>query len=106
MHVRLKNLLVTPSGKTLASDARGLLVRVDGLACDAVCARRVKTSLARLPGVSRVEYRPDDDSFLLVGTGEVPESAVNRAVQRAAVAMPVRRLIGRLTRKRGVEADT
>ena len=54
MRLRLENLPITPRARLLSASQDEVRLAVDGLVCG-VCAGRVQSALARLPGVASAE---------------------------------------------------
>lgn len=54
MRLRLENLPVTPRARLLSASQDEVRLAVDGLVCG-VCAGRVQSALAQLPGVASAE---------------------------------------------------
>lgn len=54
MRLRLENLPITPRARLLSASEDELRLAVDGLVCG-VCAGRVQSALAQMPGVASAE---------------------------------------------------
>ena len=54
MRLRLENLPITPRARLLSASQDEVRLAVDGLVCG-VCAGRVQSALAQLPGVASAE---------------------------------------------------
>ena len=54
MKLRPKNLLITPEARVLSASDSEVRLAVDGLVCG-ICAGRVQSALADLPGVESAE---------------------------------------------------
>ena len=54
MRLRLENLPITPRARLLSASQDEVRLAVDGLVCG-VCAGRVQSALAQLPGVAAAE---------------------------------------------------
>ena len=54
MQLRLEHLPITPRARILSATDDEVRLAVDGLVCN-ICAGRVQTALARLPGVASAE---------------------------------------------------
>ena len=75
MKLRPKNLLITPEARILSASDSEVHLAVDGLFCG-ICAGRVQSALADLPGVESAECSLE--------TGEGPRPAERR--QRCRLA--------------------
>jgi len=97
MRLLLHRLLERPRVRLIARDGDVTRLRIEGLVCDAVCARRTASALRRVDGVRSV--RVDFAS----GTAEVTgpptaEAAYDRAVQRVVAFGFARRWLAALAR--------
>lgn len=77
------------------ADPREARVRVEGLVCSA-CAARVERSLRRVPGVEAARVDLRTGVAAVRRRPDVPDAALEAAVRRAALLMPVRRLLAAL----------
>lgn len=98
MRIRVRRLLERPRVRVIARDGDVTRLRVEGLVCDAVCARRAAASLRHVDGVRAV--RVDFAS----GTAEVAgapaaEAAYDRALQRVVAFGRARRWLAAAARR-------
>ena len=82
MKLRPKNLLITPEARILSASDSEVRLAVDGLFCG-ICAGRVQSALADLPGVESAECS------LETGEARVRLNAANDADWIAAVESTV-----------------
>ncbi len=77
----LGNIFVNPRAHATGAPAGpgGARVRVEGLVCSSICARRVRASLLRLPGVVKVDFDPMMDTFQVSGTRVLSAEELERA---------------------------
>lgn len=79
---------------------------VDGLVCG-MCAGRTRSALADIEGVHDVEVDLARGVAVVHHEGDLPRmSAMQRALDRVVIALPVRRLLDRLTHRRGRRKPT
>jgi copper chaperone CopZ len=76
-------------------DAGLVRVRIDGLLCSA-CATRTEGFLARVPGVDWARVDLDAGRAVVRRAEGVGDEELEAAVRRAALFMPLRRLLARL----------
>lgn len=96
MRIRLSRLFQAPAARVIARDGEVTRLALDGLVCDRMCAARARSSLQRLPGVRAASVDFTAATALVEGAA-LPAAAYDRALRRAAVAMPLRRLLARCT---------
>ena len=82
---------------------RKAVVAVEGLVCNAVCVRRVLTSLETQPYVATVTREPDSDAFIVTYHGPTARGEELAAAALAPVVAPglrvfIERLWARLRR--------
>ncbi len=99
--IKPRRLLRAPESRVTALAEGHARLEIDGLVCG-VCANRVKASLSRLDGVSAVACDLESGTAIVRLHRPVPEDALNAAVQRAAIAQPLRRAIERAARAVGL----
>ena len=94
----LKNLLVFPEAHVAPCTSDGQSeVYVRGLACNSICARRVKQALSALEGVSSVSFDPQRDVFAIEHAAEgVSADAFQDAVRGQVVFPWARRVLAGL----------
>ena len=87
------NRLFTDVKTSVESQADGVTrLRVDGMVCDEVCARRAGDALAAMPGVDSVDV--DFDAGTATVRGAAHEAAdYDRAVRGVVAGKPARRLL-------------
>ncbi len=95
-----QRLLQTPDAQLAERNGEYATLVVQGLVCT-FCARRVTASLNRLDGVESVSCNLDSGTATLQIRGDLGEETLRAAVIRAAVAMPLRRVITRLAARIG-----
>ncbi len=95
MAIKPWRLLTTPRASVVDRDVDGALatLRVDGLVCS-LCARRVSSALERVDGVIEAECDLNSGTAVVRTRGSVNDDALTSAVTAAAIAMPVRRVLG------------
>lgn len=91
--IRPGNLRVVPRAYTETVTETTVTLRVDGLFCD-VCATRVQTRLASLPGVESVSCTIDTERALIeFDPARVTPAELERRAESAAILMPLRRML-------------
>lgn len=104
MRLNLRRLAHEPAVRVLSREGEETRLRIDGLVCDAVCARRSSAALRRLPGVTGVAVDFRAGTAVVRGTHH-PEAAYHRAVQGQVAGLALRRLLARsFGRRAGIEA--
>ena len=104
LRLHLSRLLATPEVRVIERGDGRSLVAVDGLVCGA-CAGRASRALAGVEGVRGVEVDLDRGVAYLEHDGELPRPlAMQSALDRVVVALPLRRLLARLVRRRNARA--
>jgi copper chaperone CopZ len=94
MRFRWHRLLQNPTTRVIAVDGGVARLRVDGMVCSGVCAVRTRQALASVEGVRSVHVDFDAGEATVEGTPR--DAAVyERAVARAVLARPARKLIER-----------
>lgn len=95
--LHLRRLLVAPRVAVAASTPAGAEVRVDGLVCG-VCALRTAAALRSVRGVQDacVDLDAGRATLSLAPGAVVDPVAMQRALERVVIAMPLRRRIERL----------
>jgi copper chaperone CopZ len=73
-------------------------LRIDGMACDAICATRTQRALAALDGVEDVHVDFEHGTAVVRGAPRQAEE-YDRALGRVVTAMPLRRAIERTVRR-------
>ena len=102
LRLHLSRLLTAPEVRVIERGEGRSLIAVDGLVCGA-CAGRASRALAGVEGVRGVEVDLDRGVAFLEHDGELPRpTAMQSALDRVVVALPLRRLIARLVRRRNV----
>ena len=70
------------------------VVRVEGLVCDSICARRARRGLEDLPSVTQVRHLPGSDRFVVEYQGApLHPYLVQAAVLSQVVALWLRKLL-------------
>ncbi|HEY8489688.1 MAG TPA: heavy metal-associated domain-containing protein [Dehalococcoidia bacterium] len=98
VHVIPERIWTVPNARaepSPAADPREARVRVEGLVCSA-CAARVERSLRRVPGVEAARVDLRTGVAAVRRRPDVPDAALEAAVRRAALLMPLRRLLAAL----------
>ena len=106
MRIFWRRLLTAPSVRVLSSEDDTVRLKVEGLACDGVCAVRAQDALRRVPGVR--DAIVDFDSGIATVVGTPTDAAVyDRAVKRVVAGMGLRRVVehayGWIRRRRTAE---
>ncbi len=78
-----------------------MTLHVQGLVCT-LCARRVAASLNQLDGVEAASCDLDSGSAAVRLSSDLDAATLRAAVVRAAVAMPLRRMVARLAGGAGI----
>ncbi len=101
LQVRPARLLEAPAVGAAALDGPVLKAQLRGVVCG-VCAARSRRALEGIPGVEAASVDLDSGrATLRLSPGAVVDQEhLRRALERAVVAMPVRRLIERIARRR------
>lgn len=107
-HIHPSRLRTAPGLRPIERGEGRTTFAVDGLVCG-LCAARTRTALAGVEGVCSVDVDLDRGIAEVEHEGALPgPAALQSALDRAVVALPVRKLIDRLThrrvRRRGHEA--
>ena len=100
MRILWRRLLVNPTTSVETRDGDTTVLRVDGLACDTVCAARTREALAALPGVTDVRVDLDTGRATITGAPHDPD-VYERAVTSQVAVRPLRRAIEALHRRLG-----
>ena len=104
LRLYLSRLLTVPAVRVIERGEGRSLVAVDGLVCE-TCADRASRALADVEGVRDVEIDLDRGVASVEHDGELPRlTAMQSAIDRVSVALPVRRLLARLVRRRSARA--
>ena len=95
MRILWHRLLTNPRTHVESADGDATRLKVEGLACDAVCVRRTRKALLKLEGVRRVSVDLDDGIATIEGA-QYPADVYERVVTSQVAGKPVRRLIERV----------
>ena len=93
----VRNIFVTPNARVTSWREGGYPsthVQVQGLLCNILCVRRVKTALEGLPGVSEVEFDPRSDTFALKSATPLVMAEVRCSVLGQVVLLWLRNFLG------------
>ncbi|MXZ46297.1 MAG: heavy-metal-associated domain-containing protein [Chloroflexi bacterium] len=106
LHVHPSRLRTAPALRAIESDDGSTTFAVDGLVCG-MCAARTRSALSGTEGVRGVEVDLERGVAVVRHEGDPPRLAtMQRAVDRMVIALPVRRLLDRLTHRRARSART
>jgi hypothetical protein len=100
--LRLDRLFSYPRTRVLSREGDVTRVQIEGLVCSSVCAVRSRQTLARLPGVRRIDIDFASGIATIVGTTTEP-AAYQRAIDSVIAGKPIRRALDRLRRSGGDE---
>ena len=95
MRLRLENLPITPRARLLSASEDELSLAVDGLVCG-VCAGRVQSALAQLPGVASAECSLETGEARVRLERAAAETDWIRAVESTVILPGARRWLTRL----------
>lgn len=90
-------LLERPRVRVIAREGGVTRLRIDGLVCDGVCARRSASALRRVEGVHDVRVDFATGTAEVIGA-PLAEAAYDAAVQRVVALRWARRWIAAMTR--------
>lgn len=106
LRIRPSRLRRLPRLRTIERGEGYTTLAVDGLVCG-MCAARTRSALSDVEGVRDVEVDLERGVAVVRHEGDPPRvAAMQRAVDRVVIARPLRRLLDRLTHRRGRGART
>ncbi len=106
LQIHPSRLRTAPGLRTIERGEGYTTFAVDGLVCG-MCAARTHSALAGVEGVHGVEVDLGRGVAVVRHDGDLPRMAtMQRAVDRVVIALPVRRLLDRLTHRRARGART
>ncbi|MYD66203.1 MAG: heavy-metal-associated domain-containing protein [Chloroflexi bacterium] len=101
LHVHPSRLRTAPALRALERRDGSTTFAVDGLVCG-LCAARTQQAIEGVEGVHRVEVDLDRGVAVVRHEDDLPGmAAMQQALDRVVIALPIRRLLGRLTRRTG-----
>ena len=101
LHVRPSRLRTAPTLRAVERGDGSTTFAVDGLVCG-LCATRTRSALSDIEGVRNVEVDLERGVAVVEHEGDPPPlAAMQQAVDRVVIALPVRKLLDRLTHGRG-----
>lgn len=101
LRIHPSRLRTAPALRTIESADGSTTLAVDGLVCG-MCAARTRSALSDIEGVRDVEVDLERGIAVVRHEGDLPRmAAMQQAVDRVVIALPIRRLLDRLTHRRG-----
>lgn len=98
MRIKWRRLLHAPTVTAVSYEGEVTNLRIDGIVCDAVCARRAEGALAAMPGVTAASVDFDAGTATVNGARH-DRMAYETALRRTVAGYGLRRLIERVTRR-------
>ena len=101
LHIHPSRLRTAPALRAMERGDGSTIYAVDGLVCG-LCAARTRSALSDIEGVRNVEVDLERGVAVVEHEGDLPRlAAMQGAVDRVVIARPLRKLLDRLTHRRG-----